>query len=215
MNNTADLIANLSKGLPRKQLGSPDYYALRLGVILLAYALGAQIFLGLRPDLATQFTRPMFSVEILLLVLLIVSSARAAIFSMYPDSFQRKNLSRLPYGLFILLILFMFFQFMMPHDPMMVIPSTLHAHGIECTLCIASVAIVPSAFIFGLLRKGASIRPLHSGSFAVLAAAAIGCLTLRLSEANDSLIHTLSWHYIPTLLFAGLGAWIGKALLKW
>jgi hypothetical protein len=69
--------------------------------------------------------------------------------------------------------------------------------------------------MFVLLRKGASIRQLQAGSFAVLTATAIGCLTLRLSEENDSIMHLLQWHYLPTLLFAALGALAGKWLLKW
>ncbi len=213
--NTNELIANLSAEAPSKTLGTPSYYALRLGAVLAVYAIGVQMFLGLRPDLALQFTRPMFSVEIALLALLSLTSAAAAILSMYPDAHQQQGALKYPYAIFALLVVFMAFQLTLPHDPMMVIPVALDAHGMECALCIASVAVVPSALIFGLLRKGASVHPLRSGSFAVLAASAIGGLTLRLSEANDSLMHMVSWHYVPTLLFAALGAWIGKTLLKW
>ena len=85
----------------------------------------------------------------------------------------------------------------------------------ECALCIGSVALIPSALIFALLRKGASVRQFQAGSFAVLAASSIGCLTLRLAEANDSMMHLASWHYGPTVLFAALGAALGKILLKW
>jgi len=79
----------------------------------------------------------------------------------------------------------------------------------------AATAIVPAALIFALLRKGASVRPLRAGSFAVLAASGLGCLTLRLSEANDSLVHLVDWHYLPTLLFAVIGALVGRYLLRW
>lgn len=212
--NTNELIANLSAQAPSKTLGTPRYYALRLGAVLAAYATGAQIFLGLRLDLAVQFTRPMFAIEVVLLALLAVASAGAAILSMYPDAYQKKSLLKLPYGIFAALAAFILFQLSMPHDPMMAMPE-LGAHGMECALCIASVAIVPSALIFGLLRKGASVHPLRSGSFAVLAASGIGCITLRLAEVNDSLMHLVGWHYLPTLLFAALGAIIGKHLLKW
>lgn len=212
--NTNELIANLSAQAPSKTLGTPSYYALRLGAVLAAYATGAQIFLGLRLDLAVQFTRPMFAIEVVLLALLAVASAGAAILSMYPDAYQKKSLLKLPYGIFAALAAFILFQLSMPHDPMMAMPD-LGAHGMECALCIASVAIVPSALIFGLLRKGASVHPLRSGSFAVLAASGIGCITLRLAEVNDSLMHLVGWHYVPTLLFAALGAIIGKHLLKW
>ena len=213
--NTNELIASLSAETPKQPMGTPAYYTLRLGAVLMAYALGAQVFLGFRGDLLTQFTRPMFTAEILLLVLLTVTSASAAIISMYPDAYQKRGVLKLPYTAFSLLLMAMLFQLAMPHDSMMVLPEMLDAHEMECALCIASVAMVPSALIFGLLRKGASVRPVHSGAFAVLAASAIGCLTLRLSEANDSLMHIVQWHYVPTILFASLGALIGKYWLKW
>ena len=106
------------------------------------------------------------------------------------------------------------FQLWMPHDSRMILPE-VGTHGMQCALCIASLTLIPSALIFILLRKGASIHPLQAGSFAVLASSAIGCLALRLSEANDSIMHLVQWHYVPTFLFAALGARIGKWLLKW
>lgn len=212
--NTNDLIASLSAEAPKPRLGTPAYYTVRLIGIIFIYGLGAQLVLGIRPDLAIQFTRPLFTLEILFLALLTGLSAWAAILSMYPDRLQKSSLFNIPYAVFGVLVAFIIFQIAMTHDPMMVMPN-LHAHGMECALCIASVSIIPSALIFGLLRKGASIHPLRSGSFAVLAASGIGCLTLRLAEANDSLIHLAGWHYLPTLIFAALGAWIGKVLLKW
>jgi len=121
----------------------------------------------------------------------------------------------LPYAVFTLLVAMVGFQLMMPTDTLMVMPEEVGAHPMECTICIASVALIPSALIFSLLRNGASIHPFQAGSFAVLASSAIGCLTLRLSEANDSIIHLVQWHYVPTLFFAALGALAGKWLLKW
>jgi hypothetical protein len=212
--NTNDLIASLSAETPRPRLGTPAYYALRLMGVLLAYGLGAQIALGIRLDLTAQFVRPLFTFEIFLLALLTGASAWAAILSMYPDRLQSSRIFNLPYAIFCILMAFIILQLFMPHDPRMALPD-ISAHSIECALCIAAVAAIPSALILILLRKGASIHPLRSGSFAVLAASGIGGLTLRIAEENDSVMHLATWHYLPTLLFAVLGASIGKFLLKW
>jgi hypothetical protein len=59
------------------------------------------------------------------------------------------------------------------------------------------------------------VHPLQAGAFAVLTASTIGALTLRLAEENDSIVHLVQWHYLPTLFFAVLGAFAGKWLLKW
>ena len=215
MTDTETLIARLSsEAKTPTKLRSPTYWGVRLIAVLIVYALGTQVFLGLRPDLAMQITRPFFAAEISLLVALLLTSAMASVLAMYPDAHQRPKLLMLPYAVFALMLGLVATQLLLPLDGRMVMPLP-GAHAMECALCIGAVALVPSAVIFSLLRKGASVRQFQAGSFAVLAASAIGCLTLRLAEANDSMMHLASWHYGPTLLFAALGAIIGKYLLKW
>lgn len=214
--DTQALIDKLSQEKPvSRPLGSPARLGGLLAAVLAVYGAGVQFFLHLRPDLGLQLTRPAFAVEIALLVALTLASAWAAVFAMYPDQHQKPWMLRVPYILFALLVGFLGFQLaVMPHDARMVVPPP-GAHAMECAVCIASVALVPSGLIFGLLRRGASVTPFHAGSFAVLAASAIGCLTLRLAEANDSLMHLVTWHYLPTLVFAAIGAALGKFLLRW
>ena len=215
MTDIDTLITRLSnEALLPKPARSPHYWAVRLLAVLVVYGVGTQLCLGLRPDLAIQITRPFFIGEIVLLVTLLFTSAIAGVLAMYPDAYQRPTLLTLPYAVFLLLLGLVAFQLTMPLDTRMVMPLP-GAHGMECTICIGSVALIPSALIFALLRKGASVRQFQAGAFAVLAASSIGCLTLRLAEANDSMMHLASWHYGPTVLFAALGAGIGKILLKW
>ena len=215
MTDTDTLIARLSsEAISRKPVRSPRYWAVRLLAVLVVYGVGTQLCLGLRPDLAMQITRPLFVGEIALLVALLFTSVIASVLAMYPDAYQKPALLKLPYALFLLLLGLVAIQLLMPLDARMVMPLP-GAHGIECALCIGSVAVIPAALIFMLLRKGASVRQSQAGSFAVLAASSIGCLTLRLAEANDSMVHLASWHYGPTILFAALGAGIGKIMLKW
>lgn len=217
--DTQELIARLSqdaaKDTPKKALQAPAWWAMRLIAVLAAYGFGAQFFLHVRPDIDLQLERAAFAVEIALLVSLTLSSAIAAVFAMYPDAHQKPWVLKTPYAVFTALATFVAVQLVaMPQDPRMVIPPP-GGHGMECAICIASVALIPSALIFGLLRKGASVTPRRAGSFAVLAATGLGCLTLRLAEANDSLLHLATWHYAPTLVFAALGAAVGRFLLKW
>lgn len=213
---TNELIATLSRE-PRAgtALKKPAWFGSRLLLVLLAYGIGAQLVLGLRPDLGQQLLRPAFVVEIMLLASLTLAGAIAAIYAMYPDVRQRLWLLWVPYMVSALLAAFLLFQLFMPADVRMVLPAPEAAHRMECALCIGAVALLPAAAIFGLLRKGASVHPFKAGSLAVLAASGLGCLTLRLAEANDSLLHLAVWHYLPTLIFAALGAAAGRQVLKW
>jgi hypothetical protein len=213
--NTEALIANLSKqASPVAPLRSPRYWGGLVVGVLGIYGLAVQYFLGLRPDLLLQLSRPLFALEILLLIAFIFTSAVATILAMYPDAYQKPALLKLPYGIVAVLVLLMTAQLILPHDVAMVMPP-LGAHAMECALCIGVVALIPSAILFMIVRKGASVFGWHAGAFAVLAASGVGCLTLRLAELNDSIEHLLQWHYVPTLLFAAGGALIGKWLLRW
>ena len=213
--NTEELIEKLSQETSGKAtLRSPMYYGLCLIATLLLYAIGSFFFFDVRSDIAIQFGRFSYLLEIVLLIFLVLSSAFAAIFSMYPDAHQKPLIIKIPYAVFALLTTFIIVQVVaMPFDPRMVLLSD--DHGIQCALCIAAVSFLPSILIFGLLRKGASVTPLFAGSFAVLAVAALGSLVLRLTEANDSLMHIALWHYVPILIFSVIGAILGKWLLRW
>lgn len=215
MSDTIDLITFLSADAKTtKKAVKPSYWSFRILLIIFIYAVACHLFLGIRTDLLVQFTRPYFVVEVVLLAFLLITSIIAAVLSMYPDSYQKPSFLKLPYIFFILLLVAVGIQILMPHDILMVVPE-VNKHGMECALCIASFSLVPSALIFSILRKGASVHQFQAGSFAVLAAASIGCLILRLAEANDSIIHLVQWHYVPILLFSALGAFLGKWLLKW
>ncbi len=219
MKDTNTLIMELSQDAAKKNAWQchsvhPVKFAGNLVTGLVAYGIVVQYFLGLRPDLSMQFTRPWFDLEIFLLLALALSSVIAAVIAMYPDVYQKPRWLKLPYAIFIALAVLVISQLGMPFDVRMAMPKP-GTHAIECTLCIGSVAMLPSALLFCILRRGASVRPMQAGAFAVLASSAIGCLTLRLSESNDLLMHLASWHYLPTLIFASVGALIGKWLLKW
>ena len=215
MTDTTTLIASLSSEAHAPVVvRTPAYWSGLLITVLAVYGVVAQLTLGLRPDLAMQFNRPLFALEIGLLAVLLLASIVASVLAVYPDAYQKPKLLILPYVLLLFLLGAVISQLFMPIDMRMMMPLP-SAHAMECAICIGSVSLIPSALIFALLRKGASVHPFQAGSFAVLSAGSIGCLTLRLAEANDSIMHLASWHYLPTLIFASIGAVFGKWLLKW
>jgi hypothetical protein len=215
---TNDLINSLSTDAgflaAGKPLKSPLYYTKIFTGFLLIYGILVQCYQNLRPDLRYELLRPEFLAEIVLLVALILMSMRSAILSLYPDLYQKKGSLNLPYYVFGGLFVFLSVQALIsPTQHSYLSLGTLHE--IECTICIAGVSLLPSLLTFWMLRKGSPLDPMRAGSFAVLVATGIGCLTLRLSEENVTYLHLITWHYLPTFLFAMLGAFLGKYVLKW
>lgn len=215
MFDTKQLIQDLSAQAKPVRVLRPKHYAALLLALLLVYAICAQCWLeGFRPDLAIQLTRPLFVLELLVLTAMLVSAALASVYAMLPDGMQYKALMRLPYLLSGGMLALLIFQLFLPQSTLMVM-SDANSHTHECTEYIAYAAIFPAALIFMLLKTGASVIPMQAGLLAVIASVSLGALTLRLAEANDEIIHLLTWHYIPSIFFAALGALLGRFLLRW
>lgn len=215
MVDTKQLIQDLSAEAAPVKIVRPERYAAFLLALLSVYAMCVQCWLeGLRPDLSTQLTRPLFVIELLLLAAMLVGASVASVYAMLPDGGERKTLMRLPYVFSGGMLALVAFQLFLPQDARMAMPdATSHTH--ECTVYIALSSILPAMIIFWLLRKGASVMPMQAGLLAVIAAASVSAITLRLAEANDDIMHLLIWHYVPSLFFASLGAILGRFFLRW
>ena len=105
MTKMLDLITKLSSEVkPTKPLGKPIGWIGCLLLLLVLYAVIVQIGFGVRGDLLLQLTRPLFLVEIALMLLLFVTSVAAAVLTMYPDLYQKSRLLKLPFIIFFLLL---------------------------------------------------------------------------------------------------------------
>lgn len=214
MADTQQLIAELSQKAALVKAQPPRVYITRLLGVLVLYATVVQLVSGLRADLVLQLARPMFVLELIALTGLCLSAAMACVLVMYPDAYQKRHWLKLPVVFVVCVVGLLQQQLGMPAHPTMVL-SAEAAHPMECTLSIAATAILPTALIFMLLRKGATLMPLGAGALAVVTSWSVSVLTLRLAEANDSIMHLLTWHYLPSIGFAVLGAWLGRVMLKW
>jgi len=210
---TEELIAKLSGEQSKKNLRTPKYYASYFLLILIFYLILAQYHLGFRNDLSAQLLKKSFLLEIFLLIFLSLTGAIASILLIYPDYYQKKNLIKISNFLLAITTIIVATQMILSAESSTFI--TTNSHNIECSICIAAIAAIPSLLIFGLIKKGATTKLKKAGFFAILTCASLGCLALRLSENNDVVAHFAIWHYFPTLLFACLGALFGKYFLKW
>ena len=214
MKDMESLIQELSREpAVARRFPSPSRLMAGLMIACLVCGVLGQLYLGVRPDFKAALVDAYLWAEVACLLLLLASSLLASVLVMYPDAYQRPGLTRLPYGFFALLMALCALQMVV--QPELRMQDASDIHGVTCTIFIAVTAIVPSALVMALLSRGAVVRPMLAGGLAVLTGTALGCLVVRLHEANDSMMHVVTWHYLPTLLLSLAGVWLGRRLLKW
>lgn len=192
----------------------PALHPLKLGLqwmaLSAAYLLVLLLVSGVRNELAVAFENPWFAIEVALLVAMYIATSVSAALLSFPDVYQMRRAVWMPLAVFgvFACVLFMAWRGDVP-------PAPLPIHGIECTLAILMVALLPGAGLLYAMRQLASTHYQSAGSIALLHAFSVGALWLRLQENNDSILHVLQWHYLPMIGFGILGLWVGKLILKW
>ncbi len=210
-NSTEDLIASLSERMePIKRPANPFALFLKWLAGSLAYMGMLLLFFGLRQNLLIKFHSPLFLAELGFLASIMITSALSAAILSFPDIYQKRWLVFTPVLPLLLFIATLFIAWQNDNPP-----APLPPHGIECLACITMFSLLPAAFMLFILRKQASTHYAIAGSIALISAASVGCLTLRLSENTDSIPHLVEWHYLPMIGFGILGLWVGRKLLKW
>jgi hypothetical protein len=211
MDNIEQLIAGLSKDVQAlKPAPRPWLLSLKWLAVAIAYLVVSLAFSGVRPDILTEFHKPWFVAEIVLLAGIFVSTALSAAVLAFPDLHQQRRTAFAPVWMFALFALVMLFAWLADNPP-----SPLPMHSFECTISILLFSLLPTAGIFYAMRQFASTHLHLSGIVAVLFAFSTGALWLRLHEQTDSIIHLIEWHYLPMIAVAAVGWWLGKKILKW
>lgn len=92
-------------------------------------------------------------------------------------------------------------------------------HNIEvsernCLTDLALFMVVPIAAVTFMLTRSAPIWRGWAGYAAVLSIGSFGALGMRMICPNDAAGHLLVWHFMPVLVFAFAGIFLGQILLK-
>jgi len=211
MKNLDHLIAQLAQNnAPRAAAPHPFLISATWLGYAAVYFLIALLLSGTRPDLATQLHRVEFVAEIILLLVLALASSVSAALLAFPDAYQKPRWALLPWALLAGLAVLLLLAYAADNPPA---PQPLHSW--QCTVAIVMVAIIPGAWTLWMMRSFAALRRGMAGSVTVLFAFSVSALWLRLQEVNDSISHVIAWHYLPMLIFALLGSWLGKRVLRW
>ena len=67
----------------------------------------------------------------------------------------------------------------------------------RCGFIILGLAALHTTALVFWAKKGASSSPRHSGLFAALSAAALGCLLMQTVCNHDNSLHLIIWHFVP------------------
>jgi hypothetical protein len=209
--STESLIASLAEEMePVTPASRPLALFVKWLAGSLAYTLIVLLYFGLRRDLFLHLHTPLYLAETGLLACLVVTSGISAVTLSFPDLYQRRWAVFTPVLPLLLFLATLYIEWL--HDSP---PAPEPPHGMDCLLCISMFSVLPAALLMLLLRRQASTHYYLAGGIALLAATSIGCLTLRLSEDTDSILHLIKWHYLPMIGFSFLGIRLGRKLLKW
>lgn len=86
---------------------------------------------------------------------------------------------------------------------------------VVCLPIIASISILPGAFMLFMLRAGAPMAPIATTALGALAVAALSAVVLRLTHLPDASIMVLVWQAGSVALLTFLAALLGRKILPW
>lgn len=211
MGNLDELISKLAQDAPPvKPAPHPVVLSIEWMTVAVVYLGVALMFSGLRPDLMLKLQEPWFAAEIAALAGIFVATCLSAALLSFPDLHQMRRAVFAPVLMFTLFALVMLLAWNAD-----VPPAPLPGSSYHCTISITLLALLPTVWIFYVMRKFASTHLYLAGGIAILFAFSIGAIWLRLYEINDSTMHVIQWHYLPMVGFGIIGMWLGKAVLRW
>lgn len=204
------LVAEASPVRPLRPLSArvAGWFVLALASLALVMGL-----MGVRRELGDAADRIDFAFEAALLLLTAITAAVGALLLGIPGADERAHVRWLPMTLALACVVAAAAE--LTYAAMIGAPTGRLTFAWHCVYKTTSVAAMPGAVLFVMVRRGAPLHAAWAGLLAVLAAAAMGVLGANIICPNDRPVHMLLWHVLPLLFFAALGAGLGKRLLRW
>lgn len=211
--NTDDLLDRLAV-----EAGPPGPSPARRAVVALAAGLIPSLLLYLlalhpRPDLAQAIGTP--RVEFKLTVALLAALAAAALLPplLAPTGRfgQRRRLPWLLGG--VVLIGVATELVVLPASAWL--PSLVGRNALFCLVMLPSLALGPFVALMLAARHGAPMRPSRAGAGIGFLAGAVAAIIYATHCPDDSPLFLATWYGIAILILTGLGAGVGRRVLRW
>lgn len=176
-------------------------------------AAGFALFVGLRPDLATALTSPVFMLKPIEMLLLVAAAAAIVLRLAQPGLSPRHALMIAALAPAIMISALAVELMLAPRSDWLA--RLAGAHWYICVVNMVMLALpMLAAILFGL-RYGAPTRPASAGAGAGLLAGALSA-TLYVSHCpDDSPLFVAAWFTLAIAIVTGLGATVGSRILRW
>ena len=211
---TDELIARLSgdlKPVPRGAMARLLLGALAIGAVIAGVAM--VYWLGLRADVETAPGTMMFWTKFTYTLALAVFGGFATIILARPD-----GRTRWPWfaalGLAVFLAIGAIIQLsMMPADQTMQL--VVGSSSLLCPWYIVALSLPVLAAILAVMRRFAPANPTLAGLAAGLLAGGTGAWIYSFACAENGMMFLLLWYTLGVAIVAGLGALLGRFVLRW
>lgn len=192
----------------------PASVGVRLAWLPLALLLAGGALLGIigiRPDLAAALVAPVTALKNLLPLALGLAALSLAVRLTRPDATAPVA------GLIVFpLVALALFVYGLSQMPMADWGRGLMGQSAAfCVPAIVLTALLPLAAAMRAMRSGASTDPGRSGALTGLACGALATAIYALHCNEDSPLFFVTWYGLSILIVAGIGAVLGRRLLRW
>ncbi|MEQ1789124.1 MAG: DUF1109 domain-containing protein [Rickettsiales bacterium] len=206
--DTDAFINQLTAQGARKPLPHPLAVAGKWLALLAVYFIVITVALGLRQDIASKWMQPLYLMELSGMLATAITAAIAASFLALPDIGGRPWLKFIPFAPLMVLVAFLL-QSIVAGNAMPLI-ECIKLQKYACLLVITLFSIIPSVFMFIVIRRAAPTRCCWAGSMAGLSVASLGYVLLRLIDNSDDPTALIIWHFIPVMVITMVGMVVGK-----
>ncbi len=214
MSKTDQLITSLTDDIePIKSKGSPWVSIMIWLIVTVCSCALLFMFSSPRDDIRSCLSSPLYIMEIISLVCMILTLALSSLWLSYPDIRQQTWMISLPLFPALLFLVLQIYRVIHPESGAM--PISESEHGFHCILCIILYALIPGFWLFKTIRSYATTHPKLEGAIVLASSASLGLLMLKIIEKNDSAIHLFVWHLMPIIFLSLIGCVLGKKYLTW
>lgn len=210
---TDELIRTLAADArPVRRMRPPLIRAAGWGVLALTSLAVGLLVMGARRELGEGTERALFGAEAFLLLVTAVSAVVGALLVSVPGA-ERSPVTRwLPVAAAAASVAWVMGELV--YAAVSGAPLGRFGFAWQCVVKTTTVAMVPGAALFVMLRRAAPLHPGWAGLLATLATTAVGVLGANIICPLSRPLHLLLWHVGPLVLFAGAGVALGAWLLR-